>query len=134
MSERITGYILLIAGILTMIFSFFQIIQVLTGNAKPLRIFSQNTINTEKVLPDTSTFLDQLQLGTSELKLPEMQIIDPEVVNSFLNMLFYYLIMQFLLSFGYKIATLGTQMLRPIHVTMKNRELVPENVSQQTTI
>jgi hypothetical protein len=63
MSERITGYILLISGILIMIFAFFQIILVFTGKAQPLPLFSQKTVNAESVIPNTSSLLSALQNG-----------------------------------------------------------------------
>jgi len=132
MSERITGYLLLISGILIMIFAFFQIILVFTGKAQPIPIFSQKTIDSQSILPDTSSLLNSLQQGGGNLQLPKVQLIDPETIDSFLNMLFYYLIMQFLLSFGYKISTLGTQMLRPIQVHLKNRVLKDESLSEDS--
>lgn len=126
MTERTTGYSLLILGIVIMIFATFQIISVFTGKANPIPLFQVEEVVDEKESSSSSNiFLDQLQNFSGQNinidQLPRMQIIDPAVLNRILNLTVYYLIMQFLLGLGYKLASLGTQLVRPIQVQMKNR-------------
>ncbi len=133
MTERTTGYSLLTIGILIMIFAAFQIISVFTGKAEPITLFQmeQSTISNSSENQNNNSILDQIQnaaLGQNNgsAKLPDVQIIDPEILNSILNLTVYYVIMQFLLSLGFKLANLGTQLLRPIQIKMKNRTLNTE--------
>ncbi len=129
MSEKTTGYVLLIIGILLMIFATSQIIMVFTGRATPIKIFKTEESSTQgtgsfnpqeliKQFQDTNT-----QGSSLPTQMPNVQLIDTKALNDILNLTVYYLIMQFLLSLGYKLASLGIQLLRPIVVQMKNRTL-----------
>ena len=128
MSEKTTGYTLLITGILIMIFATIQIITVITGKATPIEFFSNKTdiTNNSSNSLNPEDLLKQIQGGgnNSEFnvgQMPNVQLIDPKMLNDILNLTLYYFIMQFLLSLGFKLASLGTQLLRPIQVDMKNR-------------
>jgi len=141
MSERVTGYSLLGIGIIVMIFATIQIISVFTGKAEPIPLF-QYEKTTEKESQGSSfnptDILNQLQGGSgSELEgmgMPNVELIDPDVLNDILNLTVYYLIMQFLLGLGFKLASLGVQLIRPIHVHMKNRDFESkESPPNQTT-
>lgn len=126
MSEKITGYSLLSTGLIIMIFATIQIIFVFTGKAKPIELFQyeeqKQTVSSEL---DLNSLLSQLQAGqTSNAgSLPSLPFLDPDTINKSLNLIVYYLIMQFLLGLGYKLASLGTQLIRPINVILKNRTL-----------
>lgn len=119
MTERTTGYILLVVGILVMIYSTWQIINVFTGKAKPIQVVNyeapEQSVNTNDIL-------GQLQRGNSG-SLPMPQLFDPDALNEIINLSIYYFIMQFLLGLGYKFSSLGVSMLRPIVVQVKNKQL-----------
>lgn len=125
MNERITGYSLLFVGILIMIFATSQIILVFTGKANPIPLFQMDETSTKS--DSDNSFIQQLQntagINRQQTSLPSVQLINPELLNRMLNLTVYYLIMQFLLGLGYKFASLGTQLIRPIQVKMKNRIL-----------
>lgn len=117
MTERKTGYILLIAGIIVMIYSAIQIIAVFTGKAKPIQVVNYK-MPTATSSP-TSDVMQQFQ-GAS---LPTNQLFDQKGLNEIINMSIYYFIMQFLMGLGYKFSSLGVSMLRPIVVKVKNKKL-----------
>ncbi|HRN70405.1 MAG TPA: hypothetical protein PLS49_04410 [Candidatus Woesebacteria bacterium] len=129
MTEKITGYSLLATGIIIMLFATIQIILVFTGKAKPIELFQyekpQQTLSSEL---DLNSLLTQLQAGQTNNagSLPSLPFLDSETINRSLNLIVYYLIMQFLLGLGYKFASLGTQLIRPINVILKNRTLEEE--------
>ncbi len=127
MTEKTTGYILLVIGIIVMIFATIQIILVFTGKANPIDIFQyeKTSSSTSSADLDINTLLMQMQSGTGQSSnlLPSLPFLDPEVINKSLNLLVYYLIMQFLLGLGFKFASLGVQLIRPINVVLKNRKL-----------
>ncbi len=116
MTERKTGYILLIAGIIIMIYSATQIIAVFTGRAKPIEVVDYQM--TKKESP-TDKITQQFQLGA----LPTTPSFDQESLNELINLSIYYFIMQFLMGLGYKFSNLGVSMLRPIVVKVRNKEL-----------
>lgn len=137
MSEKTSGYILLIIGIITMIFATSQIILVFTGRAKPIKLFNYETESSESAGSfNPQDLLKQFQNQTEQSSIPSampnVQLIDPKALNDILNLTVYYLIMQFLLSLGFKFASLGIQLLRPIIVQMKNRTL--DHVKDNTHI
>ena len=126
MSEKAVGYILLTSGIIIMIFATIQIILVLTGKLEPISAFSSKTTGPEKQTGvDISSLMQQLQPGASNstgaVNMPNLQLIDPEVLNHTLNLTIHFFIMQFLLSLGFKLSSLGTQILRPIEVKLDSK-------------
>lgn len=114
-----------------MIFAAIQIILVFTGKANPITIFQykETSSSTSSSDLDINRLLTQMQSGSSQTgnSLPTLPFLDPEMINTSLNLLVYYLIMQFLLGLGYKFASLGTQLIRPINVVLKNRTLNQED-------
>lgn len=137
MSEKTTGYTLLAVGIIIMIFATIQIVLVLTGKANPIAIFQSSVKNTQSSNLDISKLLSQLQQNSQNVSFnpnaPSIQLFDPKVLNQILNLTVYYLIMQFLLGFGFKLSSLGTQLLRPIHIDMKNKTFESSNSSNKNS-
>ena len=101
--ERIVGYVLLALGIVVMVFAAIQIVMVFTNKANPIEFFTSEDV------------------GGSSLPIP--QLIDPELLNNVLNMAVYFLIMNFLLGLGFKIANLGVQLVRPIKIEVRNNQV-----------
>jgi|GEM_PF-1568113 len=133
-AEKIVGYSLLGFGIVIMLVAAFQIVLTLTGKAQPIQIFKtapKAVVQSDTEGPDMSDpegLLKQIQQdpfsllhsGGTGASLP--QIIDPTVINQMLNLTVYYFIMQFILGLGYKLASLGVQIIRPLKVSInKNR-------------
>ena len=112
-SERIVGYTLLALGIAVMVFAAIQIVMVFTNKANPIEFFTSEPI-------DTNQFAE-LATGGSSLPIP--QLIDPEMLNNILNMAVYFLIMNFLLGLGFKVANLGVQLVRPIKIEVRNNQI-----------
>lgn len=140
MSEKRTGYTMLIVGILIMIFAAVQIIFVFTGKANPIPMFEASQ---ESSGFDLQGLLEQMQRtspyqvptsGTNPTPTPTVSFMDTNSINKMLNLLVYYFIMQFLLGLGYKLASLGVQLIRPIEVVMKNRSFNTEEQPKKPTI
>jgi len=145
-AEKIIGYTMLGVGILLMMFSSFQIILTFTGKAQPIKIFESEP--KENVQNDTSNLdisnpdqlLQQIQQdpfslltsGGSGTNFP--QIIDPTIINQMLNLMVYYFIMQFVLGLGYKLASLGVQMIRPLKISIDKNQLTSLLESSKTNI
>lgn len=121
MSEKITGYLLLSVGLGIMIFCVVNIFMVFTNKAKPFSVFSIQSSGSTSV-PGLNDLVSQLQknnLNASQVQLPKMDILPPEVLNQTLNLSTHFFLMTFILGFGYKLASLGVQLIRPISVKLK---------------
>lgn len=122
MSEKITGYTLLAIGILIIALSLFGVYSVFRGNTEPFLLINSDGIS-----------LDMSQFAGAELSPEERRamsnedslratIIEPELVNKPLNLFLHVLFMGFVSSIGYKIASLGTMLARPIKVKLREEK------------
>ena len=102
MSEKVTGYLLLLLGLVLIGFSAFSVYQVFTKRAQPLQLFSEAGISLN--FPDAKT-----------------ELVSANYLNSVSNLTSHYLLMSFLVSIGFKISSLGIQLLRPIEVKLQAR-------------
>lgn len=124
MSEKIIGYILLAVGIMTIIFSGFSVYTVFTKQARPVQLFTFKGIS-----------LDASQLLSTNLPPEATQLVKPggtqeiipaSLLNDSSNIFAHLLLMGFIGSVGYKIASLGVQLTRPIVVKLKTQEATPK--------
>lgn len=123
MKEKVTGYTLLIIGIVIMIFSVTGVYMVFSGKTDAFKVFS---------LPPITLDLSGLMATENpEMELPpqanlETELVKSEVLNSPLNLIAHLLFMGFLLNAGFKISSLGVQMLRPIKVKVRGDKSILE--------
>lgn len=142
MDDRITGYILLISGIVVMLFASIQLVLLIAGLVNPFRTFSFTEVFSTTV---EAVNLDQEQSPQAQSQAANQQIqqmqeqaqdytgqmdINPKVVNDVLNFAVYFFAMAFAVNVGAKIADLGVRILRPttIKVHPKNIEEVVQNM------
>jgi len=129
MGEKVSGYLLLSIGLLIMIICVINIIMVFTNKAKPFSVFniqSSGSTNT----PSLNDLVSQLQKNNpnaSSVQLPKLDILSPEVLNQTLNLSTHFFLMSFILGFGYKLASLGVNLVRPINVKLKSHVLEAVN-------
>lgn len=137
MKEKHAGYGLLIAGLIVMCFATLQIVLVFTNAAQPLPLFNISQKPSTPTNTDINSLLSQLQAGgnPSGLSLPTPELIPAKTINEILNLTTYFFLMTFLAGFGYKLASLGIMLLRPIYVKVKTKdaEAVP-SAPNETTI
>ncbi|MFC1646698.1 hypothetical protein ACFL1A_00295 [Patescibacteria group bacterium] len=123
MSEKIVGYLLLIAGIGIIGFSAFRMYSVFTGKEKPIQLFSFAGIG----FNPADMVGGNIPAGV-EIKGPgggdqaKVELVGPEMINSTTNMFFHLMLMGFIASAGFKIASLGVQLIRPIKVKLRTKE------------
>ena len=126
MSEKITGYLLLVTGIVVMVFSALSVYSVFTGKSQPVHLFAISGISIDfgqivgGMLPPE--LAGQAGAQTSKRPAQKREVIPGDVMNQLFNLLSYLMLMGFLMNFGYKLAELGVQMLRPIKVTLKGEK------------
>jgi len=144
-TEKIIGYSLLGLGIIFMFFATFQIVLTFTGKVSPFQIIkstpqknNQNTANSfdksnpEELLKQAQQ--DPLSLLSSGGGVDLSNFIDQKAINNMLNLTVHYFIMQFLLGLGYKLASLGVQMVRPLKISIDKNRLTSLLESNKTSL
>ncbi|OGC93115.1 hypothetical protein A3D85_00330 [Candidatus Amesbacteria bacterium RIFCSPHIGHO2_02_FULL_47_9] len=115
MPEKLTGYLLLVCGLLLIAYSVFSIYQVFTNAAKPIQLFTGQGVS-----------LDLGSLIPTDLpvqpKSAKTEVISASYLNDISNITAHYLLMSFLVSVGFKVSSLGIQLLRPIEVKLHTTE------------
>ena len=123
MNERITGYILLSVGLLVMFGALIQVLLVFTGRTAPLPVFSMEApkLSLSSLMPQLPTGSLPLPAGTDQ----SLELIPTADFNKTINMSVTLFLMGFVLSFGFKIASLGVMMLRPVVVKLNGKSEIP---------
>ena len=111
-SEKIIGYALLTLGVILLLFSIFEMVNVYYGNAPPPKLFN---------LQDLSLPLGQN--GTS------ISLMQGAQLSQLPNLFFWFILMGFVLLAGGKIASLGVSMVKDIKVEIRE-PMSPPNETQ----
>ena len=107
-TEKIVGYALLTLGVILLLFSIFEMVNVYTGNASPPKLFN---------LSDISLPTDQA--GTN------ISLIQGAQLSQLPNLFFWFILMGFVLLAGGKIASLGVSMIKDIKVEIREPMSAP---------
>jgi hypothetical protein len=124
MSEKISGYLLLGLGLGLMLFSIFSVYMVFTGQSKPVDLFHLNSSSFNfsaltSALSSQYTLPNQKSATTTATPT---EILPMAAINDMSNLSIHYFLFAFLAGVGYKIASLGIQLLRPIQIKLKSTE------------
>jgi hypothetical protein len=111
--HKIIGILLLVFGIVLIGFATFNIYQVFTGQAQSINLFSSNGISLD---------LKQLVPSGDSIANSRLELLSADSLNKTFNLSFHLLLMGFVSSAGFKLASLGNQLLRPIEVHLKTIE------------
>lgn len=124
MTEKILGYALLTIGILIILFSAYSAYRVFTKQQEPIQLFNFNAISLDigKLIAPTLTSSPDLS----------QELVSPEMINGPLNLSAHLLLMGFISSIGFKIASLGVMLIRPIVVKLKEKSESSGNSGVQT--
>lgn len=99
--RKIIGYALVFVGVAFMILAFYSIYNVFTNAAKPPELFQAKSF----------TFSVKMEGRLTEANLS----LDYELRKA-VNAVLFYLFMLFILMFGSRISTLGTQFIRELKI------------------
>lgn len=130
MTEKYTGYALLFGGILLMTAAFFIVFLTFTGVLAPTPIFNTKgvSLDMQSMLPPSLRDLNSLSSTNAD---QNMQLFSGADLNKSLNLTMTFFLMSFLLMLGYKIASLGIQLLRPIVVKLDENSLASTMLKQK---
>ncbi len=119
MSEKVTGYLLLVLGILLIFGSLVGIYFVFTGKTQPYPVFNLPAITLDLSGLMEAEGQEAKQLSDSGASL-QTELVKGDVLNKPLNLAAYLLFMSFILNVGFKIGSLGAQLVRPIKVSLRS--------------
>ena len=106
MTEKIIGYLLIIIGVFVIFLSGLNGYQILTKKTQPIQILNLKGININ---------LSQ----TTGIKQPPVDLISAKDLNNTLNFFVHLAVLGFFLNVGFKIASLGVNLVRPITIKQK---------------
>lgn len=117
MTEKIIGYMLIFFGVLTIVFTGLNALNVLTKKSEPI-----NFINNEIITSITPTE----NVGTP-VSLNQMLNIDNDTITLITNMGIHLLVLGFVMKAGFHLASLGTMLVRPIVVDLNTKPLTKKD-------
>lgn len=121
MSEKIVGYVLLTLGLVVIAAATLNVYQVFSKQIEPVQIFSFPSVSLDLgsaiggQLPVEQRALLQAQMGESA----KQEVIPSAVLNDSSNLAAHLFLMGFIVSVGYRVASLGTQLVRTIVVPVR---------------
>jgi len=135
MTEKLTGYLLLIAGIAIIAYSGFSVYSVFTKRITPVNLFTFAGISLD--LSQATNIEVPEELSNAGVKInkdanQKQEIIPSDVLNTTSNIVAHMILMGFMVNIGFKIALLGVEMTRNVNVIVRNKErsiLVPSGQS-----
>lgn len=114
MGEKVTGWAFLTVGVLVIGIAAVSVYMIFTGQAEPFSLFNFKGVS----VPLSALMGTEVPSG---IELPEIEIFPGDVLNDTSNTLAHLFLMGFMVSVGYKIASLGINLLRPIIVKMEKK-------------
>ncbi len=116
-SIKKTGYALLVAGIIMIVGSILQVVLVFTAVIEPVQLFSFESsdfaIDGKILFP---------QLPESLTRGMRVEILPADLINTVLNLGANSALVGLIIFAGGKISSIGTQLLRPVYVKVKQDE------------
>ncbi|OIO14865.1 hypothetical protein COV53_06940 [Candidatus Gottesmanbacteria bacterium CG11_big_fil_rev_8_21_14_0_20_37_11] len=136
MNEKIIGYTLIVLGLIIILLSTLNVYNVFTNRGEPIKLFNFSGISlnptqmiSNNLPPEATKIITQNQSNNVEL-------IPADMLNKTSNIGAHLLLMGFLISVGFKISSLGTMLVRPIIIKLKqqNIESHPANQSLDSSV
>lgn len=119
MSEKLTGYALLAVGITLIALAVVSVYLVFSGKQQPVQLFSFSGIGIDlagsiQLPPDAAQYIKP---GSTK-----QEIVSADMLNSSSNLFAHIILMGFIVSAGFKIGSLGVQLVRVIEVKVKEAD------------
>lgn len=121
MSEKTVGYALLGVGVGIILIAAISVLLVFTKSVQPVQLF-----NFQGVSLDLSSVVPTLPGTTRTAQNTTTELLPSNVLNDTSNVFAHVFLMGFIASVGGRIANLGVQLLRPVEVKVRTKE-VPVN-------
>lgn len=127
MVEKIIGYILLVFGITIILYSATNTYLVFTKQQPPISLFNFSGISMDlsKFIPNIGTPIEDSQVlkQTKISNSGKAEFISADMINQSSNIFAHLMLMGFLATIGFRLASLGISLIRPIVVHLKAKEV-----------
>lgn len=122
MDTKTTGWVFLGIGVFIMTFSVILVILAFTNVIHPT-YFGDSTLSVNK--PPAVNEINSLNpnQANSAALMPSLDAISPEALGNVLNLSTHFFLMTFIGGFGYKLAMIGVNLIRPIVVKASEKRL-----------
>jgi len=112
MHSKISGYFLFYLGIIIIVLTTLSVYLVFSGKMLPVQLFHLPAFNLDSQVLSSLGNKNTLPNGPIE-------IIPASINNQFANLFAHITLMGFIAGAGYKLSFIGTQLLRPINIQVK---------------
>lgn len=120
MTEKTVGYGLLTFGIIIMLLALIQVILLFTGWIPPIPLFRvPQRIETSKSAISIPGLPKEVSPVIEQLLNQQQELLSPEIINKSFNITVHFFLLSFVCSFGFKIASLGTMLLRKMEIKVE---------------
>lgn len=116
--ERVLGYLFLVVGLILIIYPTFSVYQVFTKKSQPVDLFAFEAISL-----DFSKYAEGPVPPGTDLT---QELVKSEMINEPMNLFAHLFLMGFIASVGLKVASIGTMLVRPIKVNLKEASSTSE--------
>mgnify|MGYP001597905082 CR=1 FL=1 len=122
MDTKTSGWIFLAIGVFIMTLSVILVILAFTNVIHPT-YFGDSSLSVSK--PPAVSDINSLNSGQANAAalMPNFGAISPEALGNVLNLSTHFFLMTFIGGFGYKLAMIGVNLIRPIVVKTSNKTL-----------
>lgn len=118
MSEKISGYFLLVVGLAVISLASYNIYQVFTKKTSPFELFTLQGVSL-----DIAQYMPVDPLRPPSTTRPA-ELFPASDLNFISNLTSHYLLMSFFIGVGAKVSSLGISLLRPIEVKIDKSRVV----------
>lgn len=107
--NRIIGYFLLLLGLVMIFYPVYNVYQVFKGHALPYHLFTFKPI-----AMDLSKFVE----GTPQNTNMTQELVASDLLNKPLDLAAHIILMGFIVTAGYRVASLGVLLVRTVKVKL----------------
>lgn len=125
MNERILGYLFIISGILIMASSVYLVYAVFTNQIKPYLVFQETAKTKDMTLTTTELMKDPANIAQMQKDIVT-EVLEKQI-NKSLNVGSTIFLMYFIMLFGFRVSSLGVQLVRPIYVNLREGKNNPKH-------
>lgn len=126
MNSKTTGYVFLSIGIFIMVFSVILVILAFTNIIHPTYFSVSPKTSAPNI--DVNSLSSSGQPNLSAL----MPSFPPGILDNALNLSAHFILMTFIGGFGYKLAMIGVNLIRPIVIKTRDKIIPTETAPPQT--
>ena len=137
MGDKIIGYLLLVVGLVIIVFTLLNIFGLFTGKTTPASIFDLPGIEVDLGQSYEVSLPPDMEAAGVKVQQPQsnkQELLPGVTLTQTTNFFAHLVILGFISSAGFKIARLGTQLIRPIIVKSSRAEDLVKSKKPKGTV